>query len=336
MRTFIILALVCSLAPAGVADSKRRSRKAPKSDCGCSADGNDSKGRPDDGDVPPDGKPGECYVKVRRPAEYKTVVERVLIKEKSVKYRIIPAVFKDVEQKVLVKPETVRYEVIPAKFEPKVESVVTAPKFKRLSTIAPKFKPSKEKVLVKAESTVWKKGKGPLSDLKNAVSEVWCLVREAAEYHEYTRQKLDAPAKVNEHIVKQTAEKVETQVMVSPAEVKKIVEPAEYKTVTVRELVRPATAQEVPQPAVFDEVKTRVLVRKEEVVWQRVLCETNLTPAVIRKIQQTLRAKKYDCGKANGKLTKETLKAIEKYQRDHKLARGGLTYEFLEHLKIEL
>lgn len=289
-----------------------------------------------DASFPATARAGECYVQVRRPAKYRTDTERVLIKEKSVCYEIKPAVFKDVEKKILVRPESIRYEVIPAKFEKKTVDIVKVPEFKKLSVAEAVFKRSKEKILTKAATAVWKKGEGTPDGVTNMISQVWCLVREAAEYHEYTRQNVATRAKLKTHDVDAEMDHIPTLVMVRPAKVKEIVEPAQYKTVVVRELVTPAISKEVFVPAEYKTVKREVLVQQEQVVWKRVLCDTNLTPDVIHRIQSALKAKKYDCGKVKGKLTAETRQAIAKYQQDYKLAKGAITYEFLEHLKIEL
>lgn len=329
MRFLVTLTMILGLSIAH-AECKKTKAKAEPEACETCAE-------PQDGqDFPLEAKSGECYVKVRRPAKFRTEKERVLVKEQSVRYEIVPAKFRDVEKKVLVKPESTRFEIIPAKFEKKIETVQTSPEFKRLSSTGAKFKSSKEKILVKPATAVWKKGTPPLSALQNVVSEVWCLVKEAAEYQSYTRQNVDARASVGEHVVDAESQDVETHVLVRPAEVKKIVEPAQYETVKTRELVSPAFSKEIVVQAEYKEVKRQVLVQAEEIVWQRVLCDTNLTPKVIRKIQDALKAKKYDYGKEKGKLTPATMKAIEKYQKDYKLSKGAITYEFLEHLKIEL
>lgn len=330
MRITLATLLLCSLLIPVSADNTRKRKDQHHNQ----KQGAESK-QPD-GSFPTTAKAGECYVQVRRPAKYRTQTERVLVKEKSVRYQITPAVFKDVEKKILVRPESKRYEVIPAKFEKKTVDVVKTPDFKRLSFAEAVFKPSKEKIQTKAATAVWKKGDGTPNGVSNMISQVWCLVREAAEYHEYTRQNVATRAKLSTHDVDAEMDHIPTMVMVRPAKVKEIVEPAEYKTVKVRELVTPAVSKEIAIPAEYKMVKRQVLVQQEQVVWERVLCDTNLTPEVIRKIQTALKAKKYDCGKVKGKLTSETKNAISKYQQDHKLSKGAITYEFLDHLKIEL
>lgn len=328
MQTFITTLIVAGMVLPVDASNNALSNSGPDhgNDVACQTDSS----------FPTTAKPGECYVQVRRPATYRTETERYLVKEKSIRYEIVPAVFKTVEKKVMVRPETKRFEVIPAKFEKKTVDVTMQPEYKRLSATAAEFKPSKERVVVQAESATWKKGSGVSDAVAGVVSEVWCLVRTAAEYKDYTRQNIAKRARLNSHDVDARMEHIPTQVMVKPASVKEIVEPAEYKTVKVRELVTAATSKEIVEPAEFKTVERQVLVEGEKTVWQRVLCDTNLTPDVIKRIQKALKHKHHDGGKANGKLTSQTLQAIKKYQQNFKLSTGGITYEFLEHLKIEL
>lgn len=332
MRILLLLAIVCSNLVQ--AEDSPKPKKCP-------ADGKAAKVSPSvpllhhEAEFPADARAGECYVRVRRPARYRTEDVKVLLKEGSIQHELVPAVFKDVEKKILVKPESKRYEVIPAKFEEKMTEVVKIPEHKTLSSTAARFSDVKERVETRPERVLWKQGEDPLADVKGIVGKVWCLVRDEATFEEYTWQKLSSKAIVREHIVKSETQYVPTMVLVKPAQVKEIVEPAEYKTVKVRELVTPATVRENAVPAEYKTIQKQVLVQEEEVVWQRVLCDTNLTHDVIKKIQSRLNEKKYDCGRANGKLTDQTLNAVKKYQRDHKLGVGGLTYEFLEHLKVQ-
>lgn len=286
-------------------------------------------------EFPADAKAGECYVRVRRPAEYRSEDVKVVLKEASVRYEVVPAVFKDVDKKVLVRPEVKRFEVVPAKFEKKVTKVVKVPEHKTLTAVAADFSAVKERVETRPCRILWKQGDDPLADVKGVVGKVWCLIRDDATFSEYTRQNLTRKARVKEHVVKSEMQEVSTMQLVTPALVKEIVEKAEYKTVRVREMVSPAITKKIVIPAQHKTIRKQVLVRAEEVVWQRVLCDTNLTQDLIRKIQSKLHAKKYDCGRSKGKLTKQTLDAVKKYQKDHKLGVGGLTYEFLEHLKVE-
>jgi len=87
--------------------------------------------------------------------------------------------------------------------------------------------------------------------------------------------------------------------------------------------------------------KTKVVHKRKKVSdttmnWQRILCQTNMTKEVISKIQTALNEKNYKAGEPDGVLGRGTRNAMEKFQKDNGLASGGITYETLNALNIEL
>ena len=70
--------------------------------------------------------------------------------------------------------------------------------------------------------------------------------------------------------------------------------------------------------------------------WRRILCETNVTPEVIMSLQNALNKKGYNAGKIDGRYGRQTINAVDQYQRRNGLAMNGLTYETLDHLGIKL
>ena len=68
--------------------------------------------------------------------------------------------------------------------------------------------------------------------------------------------------------------------------------------------------------------------------WRPILCKTNVTPAVVRNLQNALKRANYFTGTADGRLGPSTLKAISSYQTAKNIARGGLTLQTLQSLNI--
>jgi len=83
-------------------------------------------------------------------------------------------------------------------------------------------------------------------------------------------------------------------------------------------------------------VEKRKKVAEGSMAWQRILCQTNMTKEVIAKIQNALNEKSYNTGKPDGLLGRGTSNAIERYQKDNGLSTGGITYETLGSLNVEL
>ncbi len=286
-------------------------------------------------ELPPEAKPGECYLRVRMPAKFETTEERLLVKPEAIRYEVVPAEFKEVEKEVVIKPESITYEIVPAQYETKEVEVVLAPEHTKINATEPQFQPEDNKVETRAARLALKLDPNPFSasGLQNA--EVLSLAQDPAEIKAYTRNLLIKPAQVQQEKVPRAIEKVATQVLVKAAEVKEVKVPAEVKKMMVRELVRPATKKEIKIPAEYTTITRQRLIAPEKVVWQRVLCAAEMTPAMLTNIQTKLKEKGIDPGELNGQLTDATKAAVTQYQTQNSLGQGGLTYEFLKHLGIQ-
>ena len=287
-------------------------------------------------ELPPDAKPGECYLRVRMPAKFESTEERLLVKPEAIRYEIVAAEFKEVEKEIVIKPEALTYEIVPAQYETKEVEMVIAPEFTKINATEPQFQSEENKVETRASRLALKLDANPFNANGTPNAEVFSLAQDPAEIKVYTRNLLTKPAQVQPEKVARTVEKFTTQVLVKPAEVKEVKVPAEVKKVMVRELVRPATKKEIKIPAEYTTITRQRLIASEKIVWRRVLCTAETTPAMITNIQTKLKEKGLDPGELNGQLSDATKAAITLYQTQNGLAQGGLTYEFVKHLGIEL
>jgi len=101
-------------------------------------------------------------------------------------------------------------------------------------------------------------------------------------------------------------------------------------------LVEEPKEQRIKIPPVYKIVTRMVKVSDGRLQWKRVLCEINATPAMIMKIQRALKQAGFDPGPIDGVLGPETMRAIRAFQKKHGLATGGLTYETIEKLGVNL
>jgi len=186
---------------------------------------------------PPNAQPGHCYARVLAPAKYKTVTEKVLVKDASEKIVTIPAKYGYKTQKVLVREPSEKIVVVPARYK-----TVT------------------EKVLVAPATTTWKKGNrarngacstGDCDRVPGSTGEVMCLVNKPAQYRTVTKK-----------------------VLLSPATTKTIPVPAQYKTVRVKTIVQPASTKTIPVPAQYRTVTKKVLVSEPVLTWKEVRCKS--------------------------------------------------------------
>ena len=70
--------------------------------------------------------------------------------------------------------------------------------------------------------------------------------------------------------------------------------------------------------------------------WRAVLCETNASPAVVAQIQRALKSEGHDPGPIDGVIGRGTLAAVTSYQNAKQLPRGGLNFETIAALGVEL
>jgi len=189
-------------------------------------------------------------------------------------------------------------------------------------------------VLVKKGYKTWKVGRGPIERIDTATGEIMCLVEVPAEYATITKTVMTKPATIREVEVPAEYVTVEKQVVVEPAHSVEVKVPAEYRTVEVRKLVTPAQEVRTTVPAEYDVVESTVKVSDGHLEWRSILCETNTTPDVIRRLQTALREAGYNAGPIDGSLGYQTKQAVEAFQQDHDLPTGQLTMETLHELGV--
>lgn len=284
------------------------------------------------GALPPNPKPGECYVRVKAPPAYKVVKEQVLVEPAGQRVEIIPGETRSVEKKIMVKPETSRYEFVPPKFEKRQRKVEVVPERTRLVQVPAQYKTVQEKVLIKPEEFAWKRGTDPLRQVNNTSGDIMCLVKVPAQYRTIPKSVLVSEATVREEKIPAQFATYEEVVMVEPAKTRELKVPPEYRNIKVEEVVREDKQRVIPIEPRYATVERLVKTSAAQMVWKRVLCRTNINHHSISVIQRALSRKGYEVGSIDGRLSRATLEAISKYQNDNNLAQGELTYEFLEHI----
>jgi hypothetical protein len=225
----------------------------------------------------------------------------------------VPAVYKTIKKRVVKTPATTKVIDIPAVTKTiKVKKLVSPARVETINI--PEVKKTIEKKVLdsKSEFTWIKVGDSVEKGLKYTGHEV-CLV--------------ETPA---------LSKKITKTVLETPPTTKEIEIPAKYQTMKVKKLVEEAKEIKTPIEAVYKVVTKKEKVSDSHQSWERILCQTNMNKDVILKIQKALNDKGYNAGKPDGVLGRGTRLALDKYQRDNSLATGGITYETLNALNIEL
>lgn len=301
----------------------------------CSVGAAGLRGQPPTTELPPPAnKLGECYAQVFVPPTFAETGIREVVREEAERIEKIPAKYKMAEHTVLIKEPSERLEVIPAVYDWVEERVMVQPASERIEVLPPVYETMTEKVVDIPAHSVWKKGAGPLQRLDHATGDIVCLVDVPTTYKTVQKRILKQPASTRTVQVPAQYRIVKKSILITPASTRKVMVPGEYKTMQVKQLVEPARFKRIVEPAQYREIKKRVKVKDGRVEWQPVLCKTNVSPTIIRSIQQALKQASYNPGPVDGVLGTQTTTAIEAYQQDRGLPVGNLTLQTLEALGV--
>ena len=285
--------------------------------------------------LPPNPKPGECYARVVTPPKYEERDERVLVKPSGEQIDVIPARYEWAEQRVVIQEAGEKIvEVSQPVYRTVEERILVKPATEKVDTVPAVYKTVTERQLVRPAYTTWKKGRGPIEKLDESTGEILCLVEVPAEYKNVEKRVLVTPATTRKITIPAEYTTVRKKVLERPAEVRKVATPAEYETVRVRRLVEPSREIRKTIPAEYDTVTKSVKVTDSKIAWRSILCETNTTPGVVRKLQQALDTRGYNPGPIDGRIGQQTMAAVSRFQRDNGLSSGGLTMETIRRLGV--
>jgi len=267
----------------------------------------------------PEARAGECFALVQIPEQFRSYQQEYELRAASERIETTPPRYEMVTEQYVVREAYERMEVVPASFRTVTEQVEVAPPSVRYQSTEPVYENVTEQVLEQPARTVWKRGSGPIQRIDNATGEIMCLVEEPAIYRTVTRRVLRTPAQVQEIPVPGQTALVSKQVIDRPAEVRRVVVPEQIGTRTVRKLVEPGGIRRIPLPAQMGITTVRELVEPARLEWRAVLCQTNMNPDVIGRVQSALARSGFNPGPINGRLGPDTLAALNQYQRARQL-----------------
>lgn len=276
---------------------------------------------------------GQCYGKVRIAGTFKEVMDKVLVEPEKTRKKTIPAKYNFVDQDVIVREETVKYIEVPATYKIVTETVVVEPEKKKITTIPAKYRTVSERVMVKPATKVWKKGRG-LIEKTGGDGEIMCLVEEPAKYETVQKKILVTPERQEINIIPAVTKVITKEVIDQPARVEKRIVPAIKKRIAKKVLVEAERTVDITIPAVYKNVQKKVPLTASKVVWRPVLCDYNITPNVVVKIQEALTLRGFDTGGVDGIFGGKTSEAVNRFQKSLGLESGGITIETLRALGV--
>jgi len=270
---------------------------------------------------------------VEIPAEYEYVEEKILVEEAKTVWKKgqnpaqkisgatgdimclvnIPAKYKSIKKLVVKSPARTEVQEIPAEIQTLAIQKVVQPATVQYTPVPATYITIEKKVPDTAASFMWTNAETGADKPWRATGHKICLVEKEAVTKDVKKVVLDTPATVKEEIV-----------------------PAVYETVKIEKLVVEAKETRRPIEAEYKTIEKRKKVVDSSMAWQRILCQTNMTKDVVKKIQISLNERGYNAGKPDGSMGRGTRAALEKFQKENALATGGITYETLNALNIGL
>ena len=286
--------------------------------------------------TPPNPKAGECYARVLTPAKFETQRQTIQTVAPSQRIETTKAKYANSNQRVIATEASTRLVVVPATFKTVTETIVVQEASTKLVKTGATFRTESEKIIVSPARTEWKKGRGPIQKIDTITGEIMCLVEVPAVYKTIKKRVVDQPASVRSIEVPAQTKTITRRVVDQPATTRSVTVPATYKNVHVHKLVQPASQRTIEIPGRSQTVSKRIKVLDSQLQWRSILCETNTNGDVVRRLQRALKANNYNPGPIDGILGRETLAAVNGYQKANNLASGQLTMATLNKLGVPL
>lgn len=226
--------------------------------------------------LPQNPEPGKCYVMCKTPEVWKN--EQVTIEVAPAYKKIVthPAEYKTVTEKVLIKEATEKLEIVPAVWETKAISYTAKEDASKLNVINAVFAKDSKTIETKAQSASWEmSGRKPgctSSDPNDC--RYWCYKPIPATYVTVPLTKLSSDARTESTKVAGFEKSYTRRVIVKKETTRSITVPAVYGTVEKTVLVKDAWKEEITVPAEYKTVQKEVLVNKGGLTsWKEVECE---------------------------------------------------------------
>jgi len=290
---------------------------------------------------------------ITTPAKYKTYSKKIMTDSTSVKLVPVVAKYKKVKEKIVIAParsewrkttcqdrgcnqsEVVCLIEVPRKYKTVTKKILLEPSAAEEIAVEPKYKTIKVREMIEP-----------------ATSRV---VPIPARYQTINRKKKIADAKFSWSSIskKDTDSRLRTQcdkicltetpakykiikkkIVVTPTSSKKIKTPPKYSIIKVKKIIKPASFKKTVVPAEYKMIRVEKERTKGFAKWMPVVCESNMTPTTVRKVQEALKKAGFYKGEINGVWNLESKSATRAYQKANGLSVTRLSIETMKSLGI--
>lgn len=226
-------------------------------------------------DLPENPEPGKCYVRCTTPDVYVNESMTITTNPSYKVLKTVPATFKTITERVLVKEEEKVLTVVPAKWSTENVTYVSKGGGNSLKVIPAGFSTASETLEVKPAYAQWELGvAAPDCESGNPDDcRYWCYKGYPAEFQTVSTQVLANNASTTSTPLESSNGTYTKRVLISPATVIEKIIPAEYKDITKTVLDKDAYTVEETVPAKTKTVTKEVLSAKGGLTtWKVVEC----------------------------------------------------------------
>lgn len=282
-------------------------------------------------------KPNECWVQtVIEPTPVKTTVE-VVIRDAVNKISVLPAQFARQDKEIIIKQGATTYRVQPPIYKSVQEKIITRPEVRKSVVEPAVYETKTSTITIQSAHTklVSCNDHTPYNSVKLPSStQSLCAQEVPAKTKQLTRKILVKPETTRVIVQPPKYKTITKQVLVQPAKVIPIKIAAQTKDINVIDVARNEKIEEQQIPPEIRKLTATHYEGEPKLVFRRAVCSKNMTPTLVKSLQEALREKDINAGPVDGKYGQYTQKALLQYQRQNGLAYGALTYETLNSLNI--
>lgn len=226
-------------------------------------------------DLPANPEPGKCYVRCKTPEVWKNEDVTIEIAPAYKKIVTYPATYKTITERVLVKEADKKLVVVPSVWETRTETYVGKEDANQLRVVKATFGSDARVIETKAASAKWEMSeKAPDCESSDPNDcRYWCYKPIPAQFVTVPQTTLDKDASTVSSKVPGYEKTYTKRVMVKGPTTREIEVPAVYSTIKKIVLVKDAYKEEVTVPAKYKTVTKEVLVNKGGLTtWKEVEC----------------------------------------------------------------
>ncbi len=220
--------------------------------------------------LPPYGKPGECYARTIRPAEYRTETRQVIDRPAWTETRVVPAQTETLVEQVVVTPEVVERVWREPVYREEIQWE-TVPGPSRRVHEPPRYRRVRETVVLEPGRYVWQKQ-------FDGRTEIYCKVWIPPRQGVVEREVLVSPGRDYEVRDPPLKRKIVVRSLVSEGGWSETRRPAVYRSETRVRVIAPERTTAIQHAAVYRTEATPVLVSPEHEEWVRVTCQHPVPP----------------------------------------------------------